>query len=514
MNRDPGGRGDSRGGAGWQLVLCIAMIAVAAGIALRWGMDVKALLLIGAMAALGFTRLPSWVWAAGAVGSAILMRVVTSSSVFPSVFNFADFGIVYVGLATILVRHRWTRVDQRARSLLRAMLFLFVAICISWILHPLDIGRPFVVFLFWAEPFALVLMLLIEPPSRRQWRLLLIWLGAIAVLQLPFAAYQAATLGFADPVVGTLIGQSGGAHVMSGITALFGLALLCWGFNRSIGWGLWAALLAAPFIIVIPLVADAKQVVFVLPVAAAVLFATTPGVPRKIAILVPTIVAVAFLVLVIPAGRTAVVFLQDSAQGQSGKLASVDLMLQEMRGDPSSWVFGLGPASSMSRAAFMTGDYLKAESPLGALGLVPATLPTLLGAAAQLAAGGTSFNLPLSSALGIFGDIGLAGSLAYGLLLLSLCTPLWRRKTWLARCALAGWAMSLPLAIVFDWWEQPPFMLSLGVLTALALTEETLSVFRPRTMQRSSRGHPVAETPQDEIETAVVQGPTVVEVNR
>lgn len=456
----------------WRLLLCFALLVVAAGSALAWGMDVQSLVLIGVIAIIGFTGMPSWVWVAGAIGSAMLGRVVTSSGLLPSVFNFADFGIVYVGLASVLVRHWGSRLTPSAVRLSRALVMLFAVIFVSWLLHPSDVGRPFIVFLFWAEPFALILMLLIEPPSPRQRRLLIGCGATIAVLQLPFAVYQARTLGYGDPVVGTLLGASAGAHVMAGVTALFGLALVAWGFSTSLARGLWASLLAAPFIVAIPLVADAKQVVFVLPVAAAMLFVTTRGLSRKVAILVPVIAAVAFLVILEPAGQTALGFIQRASNGQSGKLASVDILLHEM-GKDDSWAFGLGPANSLSRAAFMTGDYLKADSPLGAIGLVPATLPALLVAESQRVASGTSFNLPLSSALGIFGDVGIVGALAYGWVLASTCLALFRKDTWLARCALAGWAMSFPLALVFDWWEQPPFMLSIGLLTALALTEAT-----------------------------------------
>jgi hypothetical protein len=47
---------------------------------------------------------------------------------------------------------------------------------------------------------------------------------------------------------------------------------------------------------------------------------------------------------------------------------------------------------------------------------------------------------------------------------------LWRRRRyWMAQAAIAGWVMSAPLAITFDWWEEPPFMLALALLTALAI---------------------------------------------
>jgi hypothetical protein len=44
------------------------------------------------------------------------------------------------------------------------------------------------------------------------------------------------------------------------------------------------------------------------------------------------------------------------------------------------------------------------------------------------------------------------------------------RRYWLARAALAGWTMSIPLAFTFDWWEQPPFMIQLALLAGLAIS--------------------------------------------
>ena len=451
-----------------RVILCLIPLILGAGAAYRWGLGVRTFLLIGALGILGLLSLPSWVWAAGAVGSALLARVITGYSPLPGIFVFADFGIVYVGLASVLIRNWGVRSDAARHRLGRSLSLLFIVLVVSWILHPSDLGRPLVVFMFWAEPFALILMLVIEPPSPKQRRFLIGCGAALAIVQVPFAAYQAATLGFADPVVGTLLGQGGGAHVMSGVTTLFGLALMSWGLGKSLSRALLAMVLALPFVVIIPLVADAKQVVFVLPIAAAVLFFTTPGFARKAAILLPAIVALYYLLVYVPAGHTAVRFLEDASSGKSGKLVSAEIVLDEMRRDPSAFVFGLGPANGVSRAAFMTGANLREGSPLASLGLTPAALPLRVAASAAQVAGGTSFNLPLSSALGVFSDIGVIGTLAYGWVIVCTCLPLMRKPSWAGRAALAGWAMSIPLAVTFDWWEQPPFMLALALLTAIA----------------------------------------------
>ena len=84
--------------------------------------------------------------------------------------------------------------------------------------------------------------------------------------------------------------------------------------------------------------------------------------------------------------------------------------------------------------------------------------------------GGTSFNSGLSSALGILGDLGLAGTAAYAALYGSLFIAVRRLRSPEAVAATGGWAMWGVLGLVFDWWEQPPLSLVLAVLSGLALT--------------------------------------------
>jgi len=480
-------------GVAWFLPLILATIAV-----LRWGVGMFAIAVIGLLALPGFTSLPSWIWAAFAVTSTTLGGLATSSGVLPSVFVFADFGFVYIGLISVLARNWSVPRAPEARRLSRALLLLLAVILASWVLHPSDAERPFVTFLLWAEPFALILMMLIEPPSKEQQRWLLGLLTVLVAIQLPFAVYQARTAGVGDPVVGTLVGYGAGAHLMAGIAILGGVSLMVWGYHRSVSWGLLATLLAAPFTILIPVLADAKQVTFALPFAGLVLLIAVPGLIRKIGVLVPIAGALLVLLLVVPTGRTAVMYLENASQGRSGKLIATDIILEQMKWDPSAWFFGFGPANGISRAAFMTTPALGAESPISVLGLQPATIPSLVLSRIEPLARATSFNSPVSSALGVFSDIGIVGVLVFTWMIACVCIPLLRTRTWVARAALAGWIMSFPLAITFDWWEEPPFMLLLALLTGVALADRQRfsRSQRPRTEigrhEGSGRGAPAS----------------------
>jgi hypothetical protein len=51
--------------------------------------------------------------------------------------------------------------------------------------------------------------------------------------------------------------------------------------------------------------------------------------------------------------------------------------------------------------------------------------------------------------------------------------------------------MSLPLAVTFDWWEEPPFMLTLAMLSALAIVWDPNPAsdgVRPATTRAERRG--------------------------
>jgi hypothetical protein len=450
-------------GALWYVPIVVTAVAI-----WRWGLETRAVIIVGAFVAIAFAPLPGWLWATFALSASLILRLFTSSGLLPNVLDFADFGLVYAGLAAVLLR-RGIRSRPEARTLAIALLVLLFTTCMSWMLQPSDISRPFLTFALWAEPFALILLLIAEPPSRRNARMLLGWFIALVAVQLPFAVYQAVNHGLGDPVVGTLSGSGAGAHVIAGVGALAGLAVLAWGFAGSFGRAIMAVVISLPFLIGLPLLSDAKQVLFALPIAALVLAICAEGTLRKLLILVIPSLGLVLLLTLVPAGQVALTFIDQASEGQSGKLVGLQIVRGEFGTSLTSWSFGLGPANGLSRAAYLTRP--EKDSALSLLELEPAPLPPRADAVAARLSGGTSFNLPESSAFGVLTDIGVIGLLAFIGLIFSVMAPLWaRRRTWLAQAALAGWVMSVPLALTFDWWEQPPFMLSLAVISGLAVS--------------------------------------------
>jgi hypothetical protein len=446
------------------------IVASGIGVAVR-GPIVAVLAVVAALALLAMLRLRTWVWVAGAISITTLSEVLTRAGLLPDVVTFADFAFVYLGVLAALLQgvRAWTPVTRRLTAALAA---LVVVACLSAVLGQTEALRPLVTFGILAEPFALVLLLVLKPPSERERHWLLLYFGALVVLQLPFAVSQATTLGLGDPVKGTLTG----AHTMAGFTVVGGLALLSWGYDRSSSKRLACTAGALPFLVLVPVLTDAKQVTFSLPAAALVFLASTRKLGRKVVIGAVLVGALVFLLVAVPAGKVATRFLTGSgATGYYGKVLGLQVALDEISTEWTYVVFGLGPANGLSRIAYLTSDAnaLRGTAPLSRLHLAPAPVPLQAQARAKA---DTSFNIPESSAFGIFTDLGVIGLLAYLWVIGAIVIPLLRnRRDWLARAALAGWALSLPLAFTFDWWEEPPFMLPLAMLTGLAIANATIS---------------------------------------
>jgi hypothetical protein len=256
---------------------------------------------------------------------------------------------------------------------------------------------------------------------------------------------------------------------MSGIVAVGAFWLLSKGHGRIA----WRRLALICLMLGVLFIADAKQVIFALP-ALALAVPLRRG--RSGFLIRSAAVALSIAALVsLPAGQTAVRFLEKDRAGASGKQAAAEFVWQSAKDDPTSLVFGQGPAETVSRSAFMTTDFLlQPNSPIRVLDLAPAKAAMEAQDLAQArSGGGTSANTGLSSALGVFGDIGLFGVGAYAGILGLTFLSVRRRESAEAEAAAGGWALFAVLGFVFDWWEQPPLSVLLGVLTALALTQPT-----------------------------------------
>jgi hypothetical protein len=350
------------------------------------------------------------------------------------------------------------------------MIFLCGVAILSTLLNGLGLPRAMVALAIWLEPFALLIMLLVEPPSKQQRHWLLALIGLLVATELLLIAAQWRSGAGADDIRGTLLRNGAGAHVVAGVCALAGLAVVAWslvgGRLRMIG----GIATAAALLIFVPAVTDAKQVTFAaIPAGLAMLLASRAGL-KRVLVLLPVPAAVIILVSLMPAGTIAVSYLK-SGNVQTGKVAALEVVAGHMGSSLGAWAVGLGPANTVSRAAFLTGDSVTHDSPLKQLGLAPAEFAVEANNRNRQTNVDTSVASTLSSFVGIFGDVGFAGLISYLLIVVAVLRRLWRKRTIssIATGAMAGWVMSFPLAFVYDWWEQAPFMLFLALMTGLAL---------------------------------------------
>jgi hypothetical protein len=404
-----------------------------------------------------------------AIIAAITFKGLVTLGALPSVATFMDIPLAWGALTSALLRRDARTPD--ANRYLRWIVVLAAAVFIAAMLNGTELLRPVLYLGLLGEPFAIVGALLLDPPSPRARKTLLHVAAGLVAIQVPLAYLQFASHSNPDRVQGTLWGAGAGAHTMSGIVAVGAFWLLSKGHGRIA----WRRLALICLMLGVLFIADAKQVIFALPALAL----AVPLRRGQVSFLIRGMaVAVSIAALVsLPAGQTAVRFLQKDRTGASGKQAAAAFVWQSAVSDPTSLVFGQGPGESVSRTAFMTTDLLlQPDSPIRVFGLAPAkTAVEVQDLALARSGGGTSSNSGLSSALGVFGDIGLFGAFAYAGLLGLTYFSVRRRSSPEAEAAAGGWALFAVLGFVFDWWEQPPLAVLLAVLTAVALTEQ-----RPR----------------------------------
>lgn len=418
---------------------------------------------------------PAAWWAGCALVFALVAPAFANLGILPATAKFLDIPLAWGALASALLRTYRGKASPGVHggAILRGLVLLTASVALSYAFHPMEAVRPIVYLLLIGQPFALLVALLTDPPSGSAARRLAYLLIGLALAQIPVAAFQAATFGWSDPVQGALYGKGAGAHLLGGLAVIVAV----WMLARAPRVGV-ATACGAVALLALPLLADAKGVLLAsLPVVVAVAWGRH-RVLRTVLLVLPLLV----LVVLYPPSRTAFGFLEQARFGRWGKIAAAETVVSAMRRDPSAILFGLGPASTVSRASFMTTDLLlRADSPLRVLGLSPSPLAlTAEAQAVRRGAGPTSFNSAQSSALGILGDLGIAGVAAYLGLVLCVVRALLMLRTIEGRAVAGLWCMFLIVGVVFDWWEEPPFTVPLAIVSGLALTSSL----------RSRRGRP------------------------
>jgi hypothetical protein len=454
-------------------VACIAAGAVFARI-LAIDETLGFALAVGAIGLVAL-RLPTVAWVGFAVTSPWVSRLLTEHHLAPRFFDFLDFPLCAAAFTTALLAYSNRRSplgSARKRVVVCAALFGGV-IAASWLVNPTEPQRLAAGLVFVLQPFLLIVAMILDPPNGLQRRRLEMLLVGIIVLQYPVALAQSAIETDPDEIKGTLLGAGAGHHVMAG-TLMIGLLV----FTR-LGWPKLILVGCAVITVAIAVSADAKQVLFVAPLG----FLATALVPnnnvaapagrRAMTFLLAGIAIVGLLSY--SATQTAFDFIDRTRESDGGKVAVAQAITRDTLGDPAHVALGYGPGQTVSRFAFLNTDLLarKSGNPMELLGLSTAKRAAMYDeiASAGPFIGRTSFTSPQSSVLGILGDYGLLGLTTYGALLIAVLRALRSSSSRIAAGVIGGWAMAVPLGLVFDWLEQPPFMLFLALATGLAVTE-------------------------------------------
>jgi len=415
-------------------------------------------------------------WIGLAITVSWTSRLLTVNGLAPRLLDFMDFPLV-VAAALVSVVSFLGRGDRLSPSQLRICRWLSlvaVVIAVSWAFN--DGSEPLRLVGGWTlalEPFLLLVALLTAPMSKRERRGLLGLTAALLCGQLVFSLWQIAHGAVADSVKGSLFAAGAGHHVSAG-----GLAI---GFFLLVGLRAQRRYVVPYGVVALAVMvtADAKQVLFVLPAALLVLFVSNVRGRAASAVLGGLVTGLAmaaaagYALLTYQASSAAFDFIDRAATNRTGKVAVADALWKDINSSAPSLVFGLGPGESVSRFSYLTTPgLLKAGSPVSVLGLHPSR-----GAArydeiafAGPFTGESSFTSGQSSGLGILGDYGLTGLAAFAGLIWAVIVAVRREATeGLRAAALASWTLLLPLAVVFDWLEQPPFTLAVMMVTGLAL---------------------------------------------
>lgn len=406
-----------------------------------------------------------------------IVRPLTSVGLFPRYMDFIEFPIVGLLLGVAVVGNALrTRLPLSGQDLTIAgpvALLVTALVSIGGGAGPIrSISGALLLYL----PFLLLSAVLLDPirDPTIQGRLFPI-VGTIVAIQVPISLVQRFTEGHSDAMKGTLVGADAGHHVMPSVLILGTLVLL------STSKSLRVRVLASVTTLGILIIADAKAPLFALPLAAGTYFfvdaryrrAFTRGRGRTswFQAMAGALVLAAVIGLY-PASQTAVGYVEEALARDRGKIRVVSALWVDLSERPSHLLAGLGAGHSVSRLSALVGPSAEAGSPASLLGLDAsdtANRYTWIATLGQDLGSTSSFHSPTSSWLGILGDYGVIGVLIFSSLLVLTFRRLYASRSRLAPAAMAGWALAQPLALAYDWFEQPAYMLMLAAVSGLAL---------------------------------------------
>lgn len=383
-----------------------------------------------------------------AIGGRALVPVGVPESVALGVLPLA-----WVALGLAVCRYRGS---VASGGLMVGLLALVTVAMVSGVVNGVSPLRSLFYLALLASPFALIGAIAFDPPDELWRKRLTNLLIGLIVLQIPFALWQTYTFGISDFVQGTFIDSKVGAHTTAAISLLGAIWLALRGPLTPL------RIVVVLLLVMIPLLAAANQVIFALPLA---LVAVAVVSDRRLAIAASLGIGLTLALLLLPGWNS------DYARSSVDRLSSAlkaepaAVVAEGAVQSPGAALAGQGPAMTVSHAAFLTTEQ---NSVLAALGLEAAEIPKSFNL--RVIDESLSIKRPESSLLGIIGDLGLLGALAYALLFAYMFNQCRIRPNATAQTAAVALAMAFILGYISDWLEQPGFTLFVAALVGLALT--------------------------------------------
>jgi hypothetical protein len=404
----------------------------------------------------------------------------------PSVIDFVHIPIVLCLAAQSVQFARRSRICRRAWLWLAVLLVVAEA---SWIGAGGEFVRPLAAWVLLSEPllFAIALsaaLISMTASMRAEMaRRIELTVVALAAVQLPFALRQLLTKGVGDPVEGTFIKLGSGAHVVGALEFVGALALASILVRQRHIRRVWWALVVIFILMVVA--TDAKQVlVAAVPAVLTFVCLADAGsgirrVERRAKLVILGGAGVLFAVIFVTYGPLHSAGSETNlSYGSAGKLDAARLIVDNMNNRPESFLVGLGPGDTVSKLATLTkGADLRADSPVGFLELSQSPLTQQIreqDKANYILASSSVFS-GLSSMIGLFGDLGLLGTLAYGMAWYALVRPALRSRGNPRSVIAAAIVATVILSYVNVWLEEPNFMLPLAALVVAAVARSTLA---------------------------------------
>jgi hypothetical protein len=409
-----------------------------------------------------------------ALAIAMFPRLLTTVGA-PKVINFLHFAFVPVALALV-----YPKMQSYSFKLLSMTLALLGAITLSAFVNTTGLANIVLDFLLLAEPFFLLIAIISIRWSQQSIKRFRLWLLLFAFINVGMAYYQWFVLGDVNDDVKGIYVDMGAGHHIAGAVALSAAAYFLVDFPPIGSRWLRVALgvvVAATFVPVV-VFSDTKQAILVFLLSLPILILLTLLNVSKVSNLGKIFCYLAIAVVgvgiakelgdtVLPGIKHWTTNTDLTMEGLKQKFSVFSIIIQHYS-SPLNWLVGLGPGHTVGRLGLMIPDYRAYLLPWGVSTSDIVKEITKIKQANYVTSsktGSSVWSMTFTWA-GVWGDLGLLGLGTY----LSLWLVVLRRFCLddLSRYLLIT---ILVFGIVFDWIEEPGFLLFIVALIGLRWQE-------------------------------------------